>query len=92
MGIYYEAFNFANFAILNALAKIKAYVAHNFGSMYLLYVPCCEYNIQKLQIFLLRADLGNLQIFLLAINSHYMVFIKKNLLYFLAEILLVSKS
>ena len=37
VGIYYESFKFANFAILNTLAKIKTSTLL-FGSIYLLYV------------------------------------------------------
>ena len=35
---------------------------------------CCGYNNQKLWIFLLRAKFYDLQIFLLALNSCYMVY------------------
>ena len=70
MGIY-EFFNFANFVILNASAKIKA--STHFGSIYLKCISCCRYYIQKSQIYLLSAKPYNLNIFLFAIDSCYAV-------------------
>ena len=55
-GIHYESFNFVNFAIGNALAKLK--LEHILLHSYIFYVFCCGYDIQKLQIFLLRAKIG----------------------------------
>ena len=86
------------FVISNGSAKIKA--STHFGSMYLLCIYCCGYNIsshsvfgplkkkgsgnvrditrynnQKSQIIILRAKLCDLQIFLLAINSHCTIYV-----------------
>ena len=53
-GIYHEAFNFANFAIWDALAKIKASTqCHTFLDPYifLVWIYITLYGIQKSQIF-----------------------------------------
>ena len=51
-----------HFVILSTLAKIKA--STHFGSIYLVFISCCGHNNQKLQIFVLRAKLCDLQMVL----------------------------
>ena len=63
--MYYKPFTFANFAISNALAKLK--LAHTFGSIYpYVYLLLWIQN-------LLRAKSYDSQIFLNEINSCYTV-------------------
>ena len=75
--MYREAFNFVNFAIWDALAKIQCKLAHIFESIHFSYYVILVWILYGIQKSLLRAKSFESQKFILAINSRYTVYCSK---------------